>query len=150
MRVCLGGTFYPLHKGHRKLIMTACRFAGPEGIVVVGVTEGEVIAHKQNIVPVDERIVKLKKVFDQFHCKRVDFVVITDRFGPAIVDFFDIIVVSRDTVESAVQINDIRREKGLSVLDIVVVDIVLADDGAPICSSRIRVGEIDLDGHVLK
>ncbi|MCG2735746.1 MAG: phosphopantetheine adenylyltransferase, partial [Candidatus Methanoperedenaceae archaeon] len=45
--------------------------------------------------------------------------------------------------------NTIRREKGMRALKIVLVDYVLADDGLPISSTRIKRGEIDANGRVL-
>jgi len=38
----------------------------------------------------------------------------------------------------------------MSPLDIVVVSFVLADDGHPISSTRIRSGEINKKGNILK
>jgi pantetheine-phosphate adenylyltransferase len=35
-------------------------------------------------------------------------------------------------------------------LDIITIDMVLADDGKPISSTRIREGEIDVAGTVLR
>jgi hypothetical protein len=57
-------------------------------------------------------------------------------------------VVTRQTRGNAEKINRWRKEKGLSVLDIVEVKMELAEDGEPISSKRIRVGEIDRGGEV--
>ena len=67
-----------------------------------------------------------------------------------VADEFDAIVVSEETEPVAVEINEIRDSKGMSLLDIVVVSFVLADDGHPISSTRIRSGEINKKGNILK
>jgi len=43
-----------------------------------------------------------------------------------------------------------RRAKGFPPLELVVVELVKAEDGRPISSTRIREGEIDTDGRLLK
>ena len=50
MRVCLGGTFNILHKGHKRLFDKAFEVAGEDGSVHIGITVGEVINHKKNFV----------------------------------------------------------------------------------------------------
>ncbi|MCK5112568.1 MAG: adenylyltransferase/cytidyltransferase family protein, partial [Thermoplasmatales archaeon] len=51
MRVCIGGTFNILHKGHKSLIKKAFEIAGKKGSVFIGVTSGEVIKRKEDIKP---------------------------------------------------------------------------------------------------
>ena len=77
--------------------------------------------------------------------------VLDDAYGTTVFDDeFDAIVVSEETEPVAVEINEIRDSKGMSLLDIVVVSFVLADDGHPISSTRIRSGEINKKGNILK
>jgi pantetheine-phosphate adenylyltransferase len=59
-------------------------------------------------------------------------------------------MASEETLLRASEINAIRFKKGLDKLTIVVIPIVLADDGKPISSDRISRGEIDREGRVLK
>jgi pantetheine-phosphate adenylyltransferase len=73
-----------------------------------------------------------------------------DPYGPTITEDFDILVVSPETLPVGLKINKIRGEKKLGQIEIVLVDYVLADDGLPISSTRIKRGEIDEHGRVLK
>ncbi|MCS7102864.1 MAG: phosphopantetheine adenylyltransferase, partial [Candidatus Korarchaeum sp.] len=59
----------------------------------------------------------------------------------------DVIVVSTESYERALIVNERRKRKGLKELKIVVLPLVLAEDGKPISSSRIRRGEVDLEGR---
>ena len=42
MKVCIGGTFDTLHKGHELLIDKAFQTAGEQGSVFIGITKGEI------------------------------------------------------------------------------------------------------------
>ncbi len=73
-----------------------------------------------------------------------------DSYGSTIYeDDFDAIVVSEETEPTAIEINEIRKNKGMKALDIIVISFVYAEDGIPISSTRIRKGEIDTKGHLL-
>ena len=73
-----------------------------------------------------------------------------DAFGNADKDSkLDAIVVSHETEANALKINEVRYDNGLNLLDIIIIDWVLADDGIPISSTRIRKGEIDKTGRFL-
>jgi pantetheine-phosphate adenylyltransferase len=151
MRVCLGGAFNPLHKGHKALITKACVTAGPNGLVFIGITTGKMLATKQNIKPFEERekTVKAYLVKEGF-IDRCMIKPITDRYGPSIQGDFDVIVVTPETLSTAHEINMKRRELGKTPLQIIQIPLVLAEDGCPIRSSRIRNHEIDVDGHVIR
>ena len=47
-------------------------------------------------------------------------------------------------------ISDIRKSRGLAPIQIVEIPFVLAEDGEPISSLRIRYGEIDAHGKLRK
>ena len=88
-----------------------------------------------------------------FFSDKGDFVVIPldDAYGTTVYDSeFEAIVVSEETEPTAVEINEIRVSKGMKPIDIVVVSFVLAYDGNPISSTRIRSGEINNRGYLIR
>jgi len=150
MRVCVGGTFDTLHKGHELLIDRAFQTAGKQGSVFIGITTGEIPKTKGNIKSFEER----KKIIKQYLLKkgyinRATIKPIKDKYGPSIRDEFDAIVISPETKYTAEEINDKRRQSMKKPLKIVQIPFVLANDGAPISSSRIRKKEIDENGRIL-
>jgi pantetheine-phosphate adenylyltransferase len=87
----------------------------------------------------------LKKFNSKYVVKKLE-----EPYGPTIYDpEIDAIVVSRETKPIADKINEIRISKGMKPLEIFIIDWVLADDGKPISSTRIRNGKIDRNGKVL-
>ena len=116
----------------------------------IGVTSNAFAGLKEgDIDPCEVRMTNLNNFLqddhENFHISRLD-----DAYGPTVVDpDFDAIVVSEETEPNALKINEIRVEKGMKPLDIVVVKFVLADDGIPISSTRIRKGEINKKGELI-
>jgi pantetheine-phosphate adenylyltransferase len=151
MKVCLGGTFDLLHDGHKRLIMTACDLAGPSGTVLIGITKGALAVKQRTITPYQKRKEAIEAFL--FKEKAIPHVVLTpiqDKYGPSVEEEFDAIVVSPETKSAAEEINAQRRQRGKKQLQIVVVPYVLAKDGYPISSTRIRNGEIDEHGTLLE
>src|SRR5207244_11259357 len=75
---------------------------------------------------------------------------IDDAYGPADdLPDLDVIVVSAERYPVAVALNEARAAKGLHPLEIRAVPMVLAQDGLPIASRRIRSGVIDRSGRRL-
>ena len=145
-KVAVGGTFDKFHDGHKKLLSTAFEIGN---VIEIGVTSDEFGGLKGDIDSCEERMNNLKSFFSD----KSNFVVIPldDAYGTTIYDDdFDAIVVSEETEPTAVEINEIRVSKGMKPLDIVVVSYVLAYDGTPISSTRIRRGEINQRGMSLK
>jgi len=96
-----------------------------------------------------------KKTIEQYLLKkkcidRATIKPIKDKYGPSIKDEFDAIVISPETKPAAEEINDKRRRNMKKPLKIVQIPFVLANDGTPISSSRIRKKEIDENGRILK
>ena len=145
-KVAVGGTFDKFHDGHKKLLSTAFQIGKR---VEIGVTSDEFGGLKGAIDPCKVRMDNLKTFFSD----KSNFVVIplNDAYGTTIYDDdFDAIVVSEETEATAIEINDIRVSKDMKALDIIVVSFVLAYDGNPISSTRIRHGEINQSGNFIK
>jgi pantetheine-phosphate adenylyltransferase len=150
MRVCLGGTFNILHKGHKKLFDKAFELAGIDGSVHIGVAVGEVIYYKKNVNSFDFR---KKAILDYISSKnlktRAEVLPIDTKLGLAVEKDYDAIVVSPETYFNALDINEKRKELGKKALKIVEIPHVLAEDGKPISSTRIVNKEINVSGKVL-
>ena len=144
-KVAVGGTFDKFHDGHKKLLSTAFEIADT---VEIGVTSDAFGGLKGDIDSCEERMANLKSFFKD----RSNFIIVPleDPYGTTIYDgSFDAIVVSEETEPTAVEINEIRASKGMKPIDIVVVSFVLAYDGIPISSTRIRRGEINKNGDII-
>ena len=151
MKVCIGGTFDILHKGHKKLLEKAFEEAGKNGFVFIGLVTGDLTKKKGNIKSFDDRKIKLEEYFLNKRWKDKSLILpITKKFGLAVDEDYDAIVVSPETFKTAEEINNKRIKKSKKPLKIIKVPFVIADDGFPISSSRIRKKEIDENGKLLK
>jgi pantetheine-phosphate adenylyltransferase len=150
MKVCIGGTFNSLHKGHKLLIEKAFEVAGEQGSVFIGISTGEIIKEKKDTKSFEEREKAIKKyLYEKDFIKRATIKPIRDKYGPSIEEEFDAIVISPETRKVAEEINEKRKKKGKKPLEIIQIPFVLAEDGCPISSSRIKKHEIDEDGRLL-
>ena len=150
MRVCLGGTFFPLHEGHKALLRKAVQVAGSNGFVLIGVTSA-VMAKKKGIhVSFRSRKQALERFLsNEHHQTKIEIISLSDAYGPVLDGDFDAIVVSPETRRIAKDINEKRRLQQKKPLQIIVVPFVLAEDNQPISSSRIRRKEITEDGTMV-
>jgi pantetheine-phosphate adenylyltransferase len=146
-KVAVGGTFDKFHYGHRQLIGIAFKI----GLyVVIGVTSNKFGGVKGRIEPCNVRMSNLRSLLKNKH-QNYDIQELNDSYGTTITDeTIDAIVVSEETEPTAFKINHIRKENGMKPLDIVTIGMVLADDGIPISSTRIRKGEIDKMGTIIR
>lgn len=146
-KIAVGGTFDRFHEGHLKLLSKAFQLSE---MVLIGVTSDEFAQSKGHIEPCSERmsslIWELEKFVGNYVVSRLD-----DSCGPTIVEEdIEALVVSQETEPTARKINEIRKKKNMKPLDIIAINMVLADDGKPISSTRIRKGEIDVVGTILR
>ena len=154
VRVAVGGTFDPLHDGHKALLARAFEI-GDE--VVIGLTSDEMT--KGKIIPLQNYEIRKQNLSGYINSPysavstriktKLRIIKLHDSFGPTISEDFDYLVVSPETISNAEKINDSRREKGMEAIGVVLVDFVLADDRHPISSTRIKNREIDDHGHII-
>jgi pantetheine-phosphate adenylyltransferase len=151
MKVMVGGTFDPLHDGHKRLLGRSFELAGKGGCVVIGLTTDPFASRKTHpIRPFTERKADIEG-FIVGKKTGTEWVIepLSDQFGSAIDADFDAIIVSEETLPVAVEINKLRKKNGRKKVDIHQISCVLAEDGRWISSTRIYRGEIDVHGHVL-
>jgi len=151
-KVAVGGTFDELHKGHKVLLEKAFEIGDR---IVIGLSSDEFVSkmskpHKT--APYDERLKELDTfVAERGFAGKVEVVPLNDPYGLTISGKgLEALVVSKETEKMAEKINDVRHKAGLEPLKIVAVNMVPAENAAPISTTRIRSGEIDRNGHLLK
>jgi len=149
--VAMGGTFDMIHKGHIVLLQHA--FVVGE-FVIIGVPSDKFVANLGKNIKNDynTRVANLTKLLQtSFPNRKYDIRQLNEDFGPALyTKEVQALVVSTETEKKGTILNKARAEKGLPPVDVVTVDLVLAQDGKRISSTRIRNGEIDSEGNLLK
>ena len=149
-RVAVGGTFNPLHDGHRALLTRAHQLS-TNGELLIGITSNEMAGKKYHELEGWEVRRQVVMGFMQDTFNRTPIIVrLNDSFGPTINEDFDYLVVSPETEPTANLINTRRAEMGKQPIHIELVEYVLADDGRPISSTRVIQGEIDVHGNLLQ
>ena len=68
MKVCIGGTFDIIHKGHKVLINRALEIAGENGNVFIGVTTDNFVKNKQEIKSFNSRVLMLENFLESSSC----------------------------------------------------------------------------------
>jgi len=151
-KVAVGGTFDELHRGHKALLNMAFEVGQK---VVIGLSSDMFVSkmgkpHKT--APYDERRKELLTFLaDSGLTKRAKIITLDDPFGRTMAsEGLEALVVSKETQRIAERINEKRQKAGLSPLEIVAVNMVPAENDTPISTTRIRSGEIDRNGHMLK
>jgi pantetheine-phosphate adenylyltransferase len=151
MDVALGGTFDPIHDGHRALFDRALSI----GKVTVGLTSDQLAPKTRTadryIHPYEKRRRQLANELTEISEKyghAFEIRQLTKPTGIATEARFDVIVVSPETRSGAEEVNRQRALQGHAELDIEVVPHVCAEDGDPISSTRIVRGEIDQHGNL--
>jgi len=149
--ISVGGTFDVMHKGHWFLLEETFN-AGEKAIV--GITSDKMVASmkkKHKVASYDNRLRDVNEFLaERGFLERAIIVPLNDAYGPTIDnDELEGIVVSEETEVGAERINQMRVENGRKPLLIFVITMVLADDGKPISSTRVRKQEVDRYGRLI-
>ena len=150
-RICVAGTFDQIHTGHEAILLAACE-AGEE--VMVGLTSDTFIQrYKKNTVvaPFSERKINLEAWLTAHgYSQKARITAIDDPYEPAVsIPDIEVLVVTPNNKSRGEEINEIRKDKGLAPLGLLLVPLIRAEDQQPVSSTRIRGGDIDITGRLL-
>jgi pantetheine-phosphate adenylyltransferase len=162
----LGGTFTPIHNGHRALLhkafQTASHDGDGDGHVVVGLTSTELAtqmrsdqSHAELLGSFENRRDDLETELDSVsapYSASYEIITLEDTRGPAATrPDVDALIASPEAKAQrrAHEVNQQRVDSGLGPLEIHTPPFVVAEDGVRISSTRIRNGEIDVHGRLL-
>jgi pantetheine-phosphate adenylyltransferase len=151
--VGVGGTFDELHKGHRALLIKAFDMGEH---VMIGVSSDEFVKKMNKphqTASYEERTRDLRNFLrDHGMLQRAEIISINDAYGGVLLskDPIEALVVSKETEPIALKINEKRKEIGINPLEIIVIGMVPSENHQAISTTRIRTGEIDREGHLLR
>ena len=151
-KVAVGGTFDELHKGHRSLLVKAFEVGEK---VLIGLCTDEFVKKmgKPHVTATYEtRLKELQAFLEKSNLtEKAEITPLNDPYGKTLTDkCIEALVVSEETEKIAIKINQKRNEKSLPPLKIITISMVPAENYKPISTTRIREGEIDREGHLLK
>ncbi|MEM0454943.1 MAG: pantetheine-phosphate adenylyltransferase [Nitrososphaerota archaeon] len=148
-RGAIGGTFDNLHLGHLALLNAAFRSAER---VFIGLTTDDFVSSvgKRGVAPYHERREELVRVLERWGwLSRAEIGALSDELGPPAEDpSFDVIIGSPFTLANCLKVNAVRIERGPPPIAVELSPMVLAEDGLPLSSTRIRAGEVDRYGRL--
>lgn len=149
-KAVVGGTFDHFHLGHEKLLATA--IAGSEHLTI-GIAKEELFQHKtlaESIEPDEARGLSVWNCIVKHHAEaKAEIIKIATLYGNTLEEAdIQTIFVTEENLPNVAKINAKREEQGFSPLETVLVPYVMASDGKPITSERIRIGEINREGVV--
>ncbi len=147
--VALGGTFDIIHKGHIALLQKGFSISSK---VIIGLTSDELAIKKgkQLLHNYSQRFELLESTIKKnFPNSHYEISKLDNDFGPAVLEgAVEALVVSEETTEKGKILNELRRQRHLSPVQIVSVPLALAKDGKRISTTRIKNSEIDPDGNL--
>ena len=147
--VAMGGTFDIIHDGHMALLNKSFSISSK---VIIGLSSDQLATKRgKNLVnDYSKRLSSLKSVIEKnFSNYSYEISKLENDFGPAIIEgSVKALIVSEETSDKGLYLNELRVERNLSPVEIVVVPMVLAKDGKSISSTRIKNSEIDSNGNL--
>ena len=147
--VAMGGTFDVIHSGHMALLSKAFSISSK---VIIGLSSDQLATKKGKNLANDysKRLSLLKSVIEKsFPNSAYEISKLENDFGPAVIEgSVKALVVSEETSNKGLLLNELRAERNLPPVKIVVVPMVLAEDGKSISTTRIKNSEIDDSGNL--
>ncbi|MGI0016834.1 MAG: phosphopantetheine adenylyltransferase [Nitrososphaera sp.] len=149
--VATGGTFDEIHVGHMALLARAFQI-GEKVIIGVSSDEFAIKRGKKLNHNFGERVENLKRAIRrEFGSAKFEIAKLDADFGPAVTSGeVAALVASAETQSKGRVLNEMRANRGLKPVRVIAVKLVRAEDGSPISSTRIRKGEMDSKGRLLK
>ena len=140
--VGLGGTFDHLHEGHKTLLRNAFKLGKR---VAIAIAVSELLRKKDHKQEIETYEVRFQNVTNyilkelDISASRFSIIPLTDPYGPAILnEELDAHISSVETYKVALDINVRRIQNGLHPLILIIIPLVLGDNGKKISSSSIR------------
>ena len=147
--VAMGGTFDVIHSGHMALLNKAFSISSK---VIIGLSSDQLATKKGKNLANDysKRLSLLKSVIEKsFPNSAYEVSKLENDFGPAVIEgSVKALVVCEETSNKGLLLNELRAERNLPTVKIVVVPMVLAEDGKSISTTRIKNSEIDDSGNL--
>jgi pantetheine-phosphate adenylyltransferase len=148
--VATGGTFDEIHVGHIALLAKAFQVGKK---VIIGVSSDKFAANRGKKLNhnFETRIANLRNMIKkEFGDVNYEIAKLDGDFGPAVTtDDVEALVTSIETQSKGKLLNEMRAKIGVKPAKIITVELVKAEDGSIISSTRIRTGEIDRQGRLL-
>ena len=147
--VAMGGTFDVIHNGHMALLKKSFSISSK---VIIGLSSDQLAIKRGKSLDNDysKRFSLLESTIEKnFPNSSYEISKLENDFGPAVVEgSVKALVVSEETSTKGLHLNELRAERNLSPVEIVVAPMVLAKDGKAISSTRIKNSEIDSNGNL--
>jgi pantetheine-phosphate adenylyltransferase len=148
--VALGGTFDYLHRGHRALLDEGFEMGDT---LLIGVVS-DALAHSLGKLPEQHYNVRfmgvVKYIAEKHQRESFRLFQLQEPYGPLATDpAVEAVVVTPESFDRGMEANLIRAKSGLKAVHVVMVPLVLAEDGVRISSTRIKRLEIDREGRLI-
>ena len=147
--VAMGGTFDIIHKGHIELLRKSFSISSK---VIIGLSSDELVKKMGKKISNNyhQRFESLSTAIEKnFPNSSYQISKLENDFGPAVLEEgVEALVVSEETKNMGQILNQLRAKKNLPPVEVIVVPMVLAKDGSPISTTRIRDSEIDNEGNL--
>lgn len=138
----MGGTFDHLHDGHKYLLRTALKLSN---FVEIGLTSQELLKNKKafsKLEDYDTRKANLKAFISSLtDINRINIVEIKDWDDMARYSQdpdYEGLILSQETYLNGVKLNELREEKGLAPLILIVIPLLKDENNKKINSTAIR------------